>query len=146
MPGFSAPEIHKKLSLRASVTSELVLQDVRVPEKNRLPDVSSLRGPLSCLNEARFGIVFGAVGSGRACFESALEYAKERIVLGKPLAGLPEAWLNLIHVDDAATAVPAAADAETPPGLVLVADVQPVQRGNHSTWLADPVGAPPTLV
>ena len=86
MPGFSAPEIHKKLSLRASVTSELVLQDVRVPEENRLPDVSTLRGPLSCLNEARFGIVFGAVGSGRACFESALEYAKERIVFSKPIA------------------------------------------------------------
>jgi glutaryl-CoA dehydrogenase len=87
MRGFSAPEIHKKLSLRASVTSELVLQDVRVPEENRLPDVSTLRGPLSCLNEARFGIVFGAVGSGRACFEAALEYAKERIVFGKPIAG-----------------------------------------------------------
>ena len=87
MPGFSAPEIHKKLSLRASVTSELVLQDVRVPEESRLPEVSTLRGPLSCLNEARFGIVFGAVGSGRACFESALEYAKERIVFGKPIAG-----------------------------------------------------------
>ena len=87
MRGFSAPEIHKKLSLRASVTSELVLQDVRVPEENRLPEVSTLRGPLSCLNEARFGIVFGAVGSGRACFEAALEYAKERIVFGKPIAG-----------------------------------------------------------
>jgi glutaryl-CoA dehydrogenase len=87
MSGFSAPEIHKKLSLRASVTSELVLQDVRVPEENRLPDVSTLRGPLSCLNEARFGIVFGAVGSGRACFEAALDYAKERIVFGKPIAG-----------------------------------------------------------
>ena len=87
MPGFAAPEIHKKLSLRASVTSELVLQDVRVPEENRLPEVATLRGPLSCLNEARFGIVFGSVGSGRACFESALEYAKERIVFGKPIAG-----------------------------------------------------------
>jgi glutaryl-CoA dehydrogenase len=87
MPGFSAPEIHKKLSLRASVTSELVLQDVRIPEDNRLPDVSTLRGPLSCLNEARFGIVFGAVGSGRACFECALDYSKERIVFGKPIAG-----------------------------------------------------------
>jgi glutaryl-CoA dehydrogenase len=87
MPGFSAPEIHRKLSLRASVTSELVLQDVRVPEENVLPDATTLRGPLSCLNEARFGIVWGAVGAGRACFESALEYAKERIVFGKPIAG-----------------------------------------------------------
>ena len=87
MPGFSAPEIHKKLSLRASVTSELVLQDVRVPDDNALPGATSLRGPLSCLNEARFGIVFGAVGSARACFESALDYARERIVFGKPIAG-----------------------------------------------------------
>jgi glutaryl-CoA dehydrogenase len=86
-PGFSAPEIHKKLSLRASVTSELVLQDVRVPDENVLPGSTTLRGPLSCLNEARFGIVWGAVGSGRACFEAALEYAKERIVFGKPIAG-----------------------------------------------------------
>jgi glutaryl-CoA dehydrogenase len=86
MPGFTAPEIHKKLSLRASVTSELVLQDVRVPEGNRFPEVDSLRGPLSCLNEARYGIVWGAVGAGRACFESALEYAKERIVFDKPIA------------------------------------------------------------
>ncbi|HSF60319.1 MAG TPA: acyl-CoA dehydrogenase family protein [Gaiellaceae bacterium] len=86
MPGYSAPEIHKKLSLRASVTSELVLQDVRVPDDNLLPGASSLRGPLSCLNEARFGIVFGSVGAGRACFESALDYAKERIVFGKPIA------------------------------------------------------------
>ncbi len=86
-PGFSAPEIHKKLSLRASVTSELVLQDVRVPDENVLPGVTTLRGPLSCLNEARFGIVWGAVGAGRACFECALDYAKERIVFGKPIAG-----------------------------------------------------------
>src|SRR5207344_1374512 len=86
-PGFSAPEIHKKLSLRASVTSELVLQDVRVPDENVLPGATTLRGPLSCLNEARFGIVFGAVGAARACFECALDYAKERIVFGKPISG-----------------------------------------------------------
>ena len=86
-PGFSAPEIHKKLSLRASVTSELVLQDVRVPDENMFPEVNTLRGPLSCLNEARYGIVWGAVGAGRACFECALDYAKERIVFGKPIAG-----------------------------------------------------------
>jgi glutaryl-CoA dehydrogenase len=86
-PGFTAPEIHKKISLRASVTSELVLQDVRVPEDAMLPGASTLRGPLSCLNEARYGIVWGAVGAARACFESALEYAKERIVFGKPIAG-----------------------------------------------------------
>jgi glutaryl-CoA dehydrogenase len=84
--GFSAPEIHKKISLRASVTSELVLQDVRVPAESMLPGASTLRGPLSCLNEARYGIVWGAVGAGRACFEEALSYAKERIVFGKPIS------------------------------------------------------------
>jgi glutaryl-CoA dehydrogenase len=87
MPGFEAPEMKHKMSLRASVTSELVLKDVRVPEENRFPEVSSLRGPLSCLNEARYGIVWGSVGAGRACFESALDYAKERLVFGKPIAG-----------------------------------------------------------
>ena len=86
MPGFTAPEIHKKLSLRASVTSELVLADVRVPGESMLPGASSLRGPLSCLSEARYGIVWGAVGAGRACFEAALDYAKERIVFGKPIS------------------------------------------------------------
>jgi glutaryl-CoA dehydrogenase len=87
MDGFTAPEMKHKLSLRASVTSELVLHDVRVPEENRFPEVDSLRGPLSCLNEARYGIVWGSVGAARACFESALEYAKERIVFDKPIAG-----------------------------------------------------------
>jgi glutaryl-CoA dehydrogenase len=87
MPGFSAPEIHRKLSLRASVTSELVLQDVRVPDENVLPGATTLRGPLSCLNEARYGIIWGSVGAGRACFECALDYAKERIVFGKPISG-----------------------------------------------------------
>jgi len=86
MRGFSAPEIHKKLSLRASVTSELVLDDVRVPDENMLPGANSLRGPLSCLDEARFGIVWGSMGAARACFESALDYAKERIVFGKPIS------------------------------------------------------------
>jgi len=84
--GFSAPEIHKKISLRASVTSELVLEDVRVPADAVFPDVTTLRGPLSCLSEARYGIVWGSVGSARACFESALEYARERIVFGKPIS------------------------------------------------------------
>ena len=86
LKGFSAPEIHKKISLRASVTSELVLEDVRVPADAVFPDVTTLRGPLSCLSEARYGIVWGAVGSARACFEAALEYARERIVFGKPIS------------------------------------------------------------
>ncbi|MFL5912853.1 MAG: acyl-CoA dehydrogenase family protein [Gaiellaceae bacterium] len=87
MPGFEAPEMHRKMSLRASVTSELVFRDVRVPEENRFPEVATLRGPLACLSEARYGIVWGSVGSARACFEAALDYAKERIVFGKPIAG-----------------------------------------------------------
>ena len=85
-PGFSAPEIHKKLSLRASVTSELVLDDVRLPDSARLPEATSLRGPLSCLNEARYGIVWGAAGAARACFEAALDYAKTRIQFDQPIA------------------------------------------------------------
>ena len=84
--GFSAPEIHKKLSLRASVTSELVLDDVRLPDSARLPEATSLRGPLSCLNEARYGIVWGAAGAARACLEAAVEYATTRIQFDKPIA------------------------------------------------------------
>jgi glutaryl-CoA dehydrogenase len=84
--GFTTQDIHKKLSLRASITSELLLDDVRLPASAQLPQATSLRGPLSCLNEARYGIVWGAVGAARACFEAALEYSKERIVFGKPIA------------------------------------------------------------
>jgi glutaryl-CoA dehydrogenase len=84
--GFTTQDIHRKLSLRASVTSELLLDDVRLPASAMLPEATSLRGPLSCLNEARFGIVWGAIGAARACFESALAYSKERIVFGKPIA------------------------------------------------------------
>jgi len=85
-PGFTAPEIHKKLSLRASVTSELVLDDVRLPDSARLPEANSLRGPLSCLNEARYGIVWGAAGAARACLEAAVDYATTRIQFDKPIA------------------------------------------------------------
>jgi glutaryl-CoA dehydrogenase len=86
MPGFEAPEMKHKLSLRASITSELVLKDVRVPEANRFPEIASLRGPLSCLDEARYGIVWGAGGAGRPFFSSALEYAKQRMMFGKPIS------------------------------------------------------------
>jgi glutaryl-CoA dehydrogenase len=86
-PGFAATDIHRKLSLRASVTSELVLDEVRLPEAAVLPEVAGIKGPLSCLTEARFGIVWGALGAARACFESALEFAKERVQWGKPIAG-----------------------------------------------------------
>jgi glutaryl-CoA dehydrogenase len=85
-PGFSAQDIHRKLSLRASVTSELLLDDVRLPGSALLPEAAGLRGPLSCLNEARFGIVFGAVGAARACLEAALDYSRERVAFGRPIA------------------------------------------------------------
>ncbi|MFC0316153.1 acyl-CoA dehydrogenase family protein [Gordonia phosphorivorans] len=85
-PGFSAPEIRAKMSLRASVTSELVLEDVRLPASAMLPEAAGLRGPLSCLNEARFGIIFGAIGAARDCLESAVDYATTRLVFDKPLA------------------------------------------------------------
>ncbi|ALG83411.1 acyl-CoA dehydrogenase family protein [Gordonia phthalatica] len=85
-PGFSAPEIRAKMSLRASVTSELVLQDVRLPESAMLPKAAGLRGPLSCLNEARFGIIFGSIGAARDCLETAVDYAATRLVFDKPLA------------------------------------------------------------
>ena len=85
-PGFTTQDIHGKLSLRASVTSELLLDDVRLPDSARLPEADSLRGPLSCLNEARYGIVWGAAGAARACFESALAYAGERIQFERPIA------------------------------------------------------------
>jgi glutaryl-CoA dehydrogenase len=83
--GFSAPEIKRKLSLRASVTSELVLDDVRLPADAVLPEVNGLRGPLSCLTEARFGIVFGSLGAARDCLETALKYAGEREIFGRSL-------------------------------------------------------------
>jgi glutaryl-CoA dehydrogenase len=84
--GFTTQDIHKKLSLRASVTSELLLDDVRLPASAMLPEATSLRGPLSCLDEARYGIVWGAVGAARACYETALAYAKDRIAFGRPIA------------------------------------------------------------
>jgi glutaryl-CoA dehydrogenase len=84
-PGFSAPEIKHKGSLRASVTAELVLDTVRLPHDAVLPEATGLRGPLSCLNEARFGIFWGALGAARSCYETALEYAKTRLQFGVPI-------------------------------------------------------------
>ncbi len=85
--GFTAQYIHKKMSLRASVTSELILEDVRIPKDAILPGVKGMKGPLSCLTAARFGIAWGVIGAARACFESALDYAKNRVQFGgKPIA------------------------------------------------------------
>src|SRR5437660_5137231 len=85
-PGFTTSDIHQKLSLRASVTSELHFEDCRVPAGNMLPNVHGLRGPLSCLNEARYGIAWGATGAARTCYEVALDYAKSRIQFNRPIA------------------------------------------------------------
>lgn len=96
--GFSAPEIEKKASLRASVTSELTFDDVRVPDDFVLPGVSSMRGPLSCLNEARFGIAFGAIGAARSCYETALVYAGEREQFNQPIASFQLTQRKLVDM------------------------------------------------
>ena len=85
--GFSARDIHKKMSLRASITSELTFDEVRLPAEAVLPGVSGLKGPLSCLTEARFGILWGVTGAARSCLESAVEYAQTREQFGKPIGG-----------------------------------------------------------
>ena len=97
-PGFSTNDIHNKLSLRASVTSELICDDVRLPADAVLPEVASMRGPLSCLNEARFGILFGAIGAARACYEAALDYAKERVQFGVPIASFQITQQKLVEM------------------------------------------------
>ena len=97
-PGFAAHDIKMKASLRASVTSELALDEVRVPDDFVLPGVASMRGPLSCLNEARFGIAFGAVGSARDCYEAALAYAKERVQFDKPIASFQLTQRKLVEM------------------------------------------------
>jgi glutaryl-CoA dehydrogenase len=85
-PGFSTNEIHKKMSLRASVTSELVMDEVRLPGSAMLPGVEGLKGPLSCLNEARYGIIWGVMGAARTCFQTALEYSGTREQFDRPIA------------------------------------------------------------
>jgi glutaryl-CoA dehydrogenase len=85
-PGFSSLDIHGKFSMRASITSELAFQDCRIPVENRFPEVKGLRGPLGCLNQARYGISWGAVGAAMACYDWALQYAQQRVQFGKPIA------------------------------------------------------------
>ena len=96
--GFSAQDIKRKASLRASVTSELAFDDMRVPDEFVLPGVASMRGPLSCLNEARFGIAFGAMGSARDCYETALAYAKEREQFDQPIAAFQLTQKKLVEM------------------------------------------------
>jgi glutaryl-CoA dehydrogenase len=96
--GFSANDVTQKMSLRASITSELVFDNLRLPADAVLPGVRGLRGPLSCLNEARFGITFGAVGAARACYKSALQYALERRQFGKPIASFQLTQKKLVEM------------------------------------------------
>ena len=102
-PGFSAHEIHRKLSLRASVTAELTMDDLRLPESAAFPEVRGLKGPLSCLNEARYGILWGVVGAARACLEEALEYSLARNQFGKPLASFQLTQRKLADMSIAVT-------------------------------------------
>jgi glutaryl-CoA dehydrogenase len=97
-PGFRAHNIERKISLRASVTSELILEDCRLPASAMLPGVRGMRGPLSCLSEARYGIVWGSIGAARACYEAALEYAKTRIQFGKPIASFQITQEKLVNM------------------------------------------------
>jgi len=97
-PGFSAPEIKHKMSLRASITSELVLDGVRLPASAMLPEVRGLKGPLSCLNEARYGIVWGSLGAARSSLECALRYAGERTQFGKPIAAFQLTQQKLVEM------------------------------------------------
>src|ERR1700712_2418149 len=87
MEGFSTPEIHNKWSLRASTTGELVFEDVKIPKENILPNIDGLKGPLSCLDSARFGIAWGAIGAAIDCYESALKYSLQREQFGQPIGG-----------------------------------------------------------
>jgi len=96
--GFSAQEIKKKMSLRASVTSALFLDEVRVPEANRLPNVKGLKGPLGCLTQARYGITWGPIGAAIACLDEALGYTKERIIFDRPVAGTQSAQIKLAEM------------------------------------------------
>jgi glutaryl-CoA dehydrogenase len=96
--GFETRDIHRKLSLRASVTSELILEDCRLPGSAVLEGVRGMRGPLSCLNEARFGIVWGAVGAARTCYEAAVDYATTRVQWGRPIAGFQLTQRKLVDM------------------------------------------------
>jgi glutaryl-CoA dehydrogenase len=102
-PGFSAKDIHGKWSLRASVTSELVLDECVVGEDALLPDVKGMKGPLSCLSQARFGICYGAVGAAMACYDEALSYAKDRVQFSRPIAGYQLVQQKLVEMVAAIT-------------------------------------------
>ena len=97
-PGFTAQEIKHKMSLRASVTSSLFFDNVRVPDSSRLPNVKGLKGPLGCLTQARYGITWGPIGAAIACLDEALNYSKERVLFGRPLAATQSAQIKLAEM------------------------------------------------
>jgi glutaryl-CoA dehydrogenase len=97
-PGFSTLDIHGKFSMRASITSELSFQDCRIPVANRLPGVTGLKGPLSCLSQARYGIAWGAVGAAMACYDWALQYAQQRVQFGRPIASFQLVQQKLVWI------------------------------------------------
>ena len=97
-PGFSTLDIHGKFSMRASITSELSFQDCRIPVENRLPGVKGLKGPLSCLSQARYGIAWGAVGAAMACYDWALQYAQQRVQFGRPIASFQLVQQKLVWI------------------------------------------------
>jgi len=97
-PGYTAPEMHGKHSLRASVTSELIFEDCKIPKENIFPNTKGLRSPLMCLNQARYGIAWGAIGAAMGCYDSALSYAKSRVQFGKPIASFQLIQDKLVHM------------------------------------------------
>jgi glutaryl-CoA dehydrogenase len=97
-PGFTTTDVERKLSLRASVTSELVMDDCRLPAEAMLPEAQGMGGPLACLSEARYGIVWGSMGAARSCFETALEYAKTRVQFGKPIGAFQLTQRKLVDM------------------------------------------------
>ena len=98
MDGFSSSDIHGKMSLRASITSELFMKDVRVSDANRLPDIEGLKGPLSCLTQARYSIAWGVIGAAIDCYEVALSYSKDRKQFSKPIAGFQLTQQKLVYM------------------------------------------------
>ena len=97
-PGFTAPELHHKMSLRASVTSQLFFQDCLIPEENLLPESNGLKSPLMCLTQARYGIAWGVIGAAIDCYQTALEYAKQRVQFDRPIAGFQLTQKKLVEM------------------------------------------------
>src|SRR5258707_12990801 len=95
-PGYSTLDIHGKFSMRASITSELAFADCRIPLENKLPGVKGLKGPLSCLSQARYGIAWGAIGAAMACYDWALQYSQQRIQFNKPIGSFPPVQQKLV--------------------------------------------------